>query len=142
MVLNNDNEDSRKMVEQCYKQSKTVVNPIIDWTDSDVWEFIHEYNVPYCKLYDEGYKRLGCIGCPMGTVEHRNMEFERYPKYKLAYIRAFDRMINERNWGGTQQHGQTEFRQCSGGSNNEHEAEVRLLDKWRTPQEVIEWWIK
>ena len=100
MVLNNDNEDSRKMVEQCYKQSKTVVNPIIDWTDEDVWEFIHEYDVPYCKLYDEGYKRLGCIGCPMGTVEHRNMEFERYPKYKQAYIRAFDRMINERNWGG------------------------------------------
>ena len=100
VVLNNDNEESRKMVEQCYKQSKTVVNPIIDWTDEDVWEFIHEYDVPYCKLYDEGYKRLGCIGCPMGTVEHRNMEFERYPKYKQAYIRAFDRMINERNWGG------------------------------------------
>lgn len=100
VVLNNDNEESRKMVEQCYKQSKTVLNPIIDWTDGEVWEFINEYNVPYCKLYDEGYKRIGCIGCPMGTVEHRKAEFKRYPKYEQAYIRAFEKMINERNWGG------------------------------------------
>lgn len=103
VVLNNDNDDSRKMIEQCYKQTKTVVNPIIDWTDEDVWEFIHEYNIPYCKLYDEGYTRLGCIGCPMGTVEHRKEEFERYPKYKQAYIRAFDRMVKARKWGGYKQ---------------------------------------
>lgn len=101
VVLNNDNEDSRKMVEQCYKQTKTVVNPIIDWTDEDVWEFIREYNIPYCKLYDEGYKRLGCIGCPMGTVEHRKAEFERYPKYEQAYMRAFERMLNNIGGGGT-----------------------------------------
>ena len=103
VVLNNDNEDSRKMIEQCYKQTKTVVNPIIDWLDEDVWEFIHEYNIPYCKLYDEGYTRLGCIGCPMGTAEHRKAEFERYPKYKQAYTRAFDKMVKARKWGGYKQ---------------------------------------
>lgn len=106
-MLNNDNEDSRKMIEQCYKQTKTVVNPIIDWLDEDVWEFIHEYKIPYCKLYDEGYKRLGCIGCPMGSVESRYRAFERYPKYKQAYIRAFDRMIEVRNGGGYRQDLQT-----------------------------------
>lgn len=103
VVLNNDNEDSRKMIEQCYKQTKTVVNPIIDWLDEDVWEFIHEYKIPYCKLYDEGYTRLGCIGCPMGTAEHRKAEFERYPKYKQAYTRAFDKMVKARKWGGYKQ---------------------------------------
>ena len=91
VVLNNDNEQSRKMIEQCYKLSKTVVNPIIDWDDGDVWEFIREFNVPYCKLYDKGYKRLGCVGCPMSTKQVE--ELEKYPKYKRAYIRAFDRMI-------------------------------------------------
>lgn len=100
VVLNNDNEDSRKMVEQCYKQSKTVINPIIDWSTEEVWEFIKEYKVPYCKLYDEGYTRLGCIGCPMGTGESRRKDFERYPKYKQAYIRAFDRMLNNFDSGG------------------------------------------
>ena len=54
-MLNNDNEEGRKMVEQCYKLSKTVVNPIIDWDNSEVWEFIKEYDIPYCKLYDEGW---------------------------------------------------------------------------------------
>ena len=117
VILNNDNEDSRKMVEQCYKQSKTVVNPIIDWSDSEVWEFIKEYEIPYCRLYDEGYKRLGCIGCPMGNVNHRREEFERYPKYKKAYMRAFDRMINERNWGG-------------------------YSTTWNTGMEALEWWFR
>lgn len=75
------------------QKRKRILNPIIDWTDDEVWEFIREYNVPYCKLYDEGYTRLGCIGCPMGSVQHRKEEFEKYPKYREAYIRAFDRMI-------------------------------------------------
>lgn len=110
VVLNNDNTESRKMVEQCYKHTKTVLNPIIDWSDEEVWEFIKEYDVPYCKLYDEGYKRLGCIGCPMGTVEHRKEELERYPKYKQAYIRAFERMIAERNWGGAADRMETRHR--------------------------------
>ena len=116
-MLNNDNEESRKMVEQCYKQTKTVVNPIIDWTDEDVWEFIHEYDVPYCKLYDEGYTRLGCIGCPMGTVEHRKEELERYPKYKRAYLKAFERMIAERKLG-------------------------KLPTVWKHGTEVLQWYIK
>jgi phosphoadenosine phosphosulfate reductase len=34
------------------------LHPIIDWTDSDVWEFIHLYKLPYCSLYDEGFKRI------------------------------------------------------------------------------------
>ena len=130
MVLNNDNDESRKMVEQCYKQSKTVVNPIIDWTDGEVWEFIHEYNIPYCKLYDEGYKRLGCIGCPMGSVEHRMQEFERYPKYKQAYIKAFDRMIEERNRGGVPT------------DSGERQRGLSVVPKWRNAIEVIEWWIR
>lgn len=113
VVLNNDNEESRKMVEQCYRLSKTVVNPIIDWLDSEVWEFIHEYNIPYCKLYDEGYKRLGCIGCPMST--HQAEELERYPKYKKAYIRAFDRMIEAF----------TDKSKCS----------------WKSGEDVYKWWI-
>lgn len=108
-MLNNDNEESRKMVEQCYKQSKTVVNPIIDWTDGEVWEFIHEYNVPYCKLYDDGFKRIGCIGCPMGTAKSRNEEFERYPKYKRAYIKAFEKMINNYGGGYSWKNGQDVF---------------------------------
>ena len=143
VVLNNDNDDSRKMVEQCYKQTKTVVNPIIDWTDEDVWEFIREYNIPYCKLYDEGYKRLGCIGCPMGTVEHRKAEFERYPKYEQAYMRAFEKMLSNYDGGGTPGKAEQTY---SNGIQNDTDGKIQLLAqqqmKWKNTNELMEWWIK
>lgn len=94
-ILVNDNDESRRMVESCYKRRKTTLNPIIDWSDDEIWEFIRENNVPYCSLYDEGFKRLGCIGCPMADKQ-RESQFLRWPKYKAAYIRAFEKMQEER----------------------------------------------
>lgn len=89
-----DNEVGRQMVEQCYAKRKTTVNPIVDWEDEDVWELLNEVaKVPHCRLYDEGYTRLGCIGCPLQGREGMLRDFERWPKYKENYIRAFDRMI-------------------------------------------------
>ena len=49
--------------------------------------------VPHCCLYDEGYQRIGCIGCPMGGSKNMMREFERYPKYKDLYIKAMQRMV-------------------------------------------------
>ena len=115
VVLNMDNAESKDIVSMCYRTRKTTVNPIIDWSNEDVWEFIHKYNVPYCRLYDEGYKRLGCIGCPMST--HASEELERYPKYKQAYMRAFDRMLEERKQRGYDDH-------------------------WKTAEDVMAWWLR
>lgn len=136
-----DNPD-QEMIHQCMKYARRHLNPIIDWTTDEVWEFIHKYNVPYCKLYDEGYTRLGCIGCPMGSVEKRTEEFERYPKYKQAYIRAFQRMIDERDRGGYPNYRKTgeelersytngTFKAVGGGTPNTDDSnrEVRLLDE-------------
>ena len=95
--LDPDNMDD-DMVRYCMQSKGFILNPIIDWSDDEVWEFIHRYNIPYCGLYDKGYKRLGCIGCPMST--HQAEELERYPKIKAAYIRAFDRMIQRQIVGG------------------------------------------
>ena len=66
----------------------------------------------------------------MGTVKHREEEFERYPKYKQAYIRAFDRMVKARKWGGVQ--ADTEQRNGS----------IPMVSEWRNAREVMEWWIK
>lgn len=100
VILVNDNNDSRRMIENCYKRNKTTVNPIIDWTDRDVWDFIHGETIPYCELYDEGWNRLGCIGCPMARQHGREREFMRWPGYKKLYIRAFDKMLEEREKRG------------------------------------------
>lgn len=91
IILNNDNGDARRVLETCYAKQKKMVNPIVDWGDSDVWEFIKAENVPYCGLYDCGFKRLGCIGCPMAG-KHRHEEFRRWPRYKKLYLNAFAKM--------------------------------------------------
>lgn len=70
-----------------------VINLIYDWTEDDVWQFIHCNLIDYCKLYDEGYDRLGCIGCPLVYHTKIEIEFERYPLYMKAYIKSFDRML-------------------------------------------------
>lgn len=94
LVFMDDNEETRRMVEHCYAKRKTTINPIVDWTDDEVWEFLNEVaKVPHCELYDEGFTRLGCIGCPLQGREGMLRDFERWPRYKELYIRAFDKMI-------------------------------------------------
>ena len=93
LIMNDDNDESRRIVENCYRTRKVMVNPIVDWTDEEVWEYIHKHNLPYCELYDQGYTRIGCIGCPLAGAKQMKRDFERYPKYRDNYIRAFDRMI-------------------------------------------------
>lgn len=115
VVLNDDNDASRRSVEYCYRTRKTILNPIVDWTTEEVWEFIHEYKIPYCSLYDKGYERLGCIGCPMSS--NAREELDKYPIYKKNYINAFEKMLGER-------------------------AKRGLETEWKTGEEVMEWWLK
>lgn len=71
-----------------------MVNPIVDWTDEDVWEFLNGNNIPHCCLYDEGFKRLGCIGCPLSGQNNMLRDFKRWPKYETLYKLAFQHMID------------------------------------------------
>jgi phosphoadenosine phosphosulfate reductase len=70
----------RRMVEHCIKHNdKLIINPIIDWTEKEVWEFIKKYKLPYPKIYDEGFNRIGCFLCPMSKYENKLREIKRYP---------------------------------------------------------------
>lgn len=102
IILNNDNDDRRMLFENCRLKAKRVVNPIIDWTDDDVWGFIQDAKIPLNPLYSEGFCRVGCVGCPMAGKK-REKEFARWPKYKYMYISAFDRMLEERRRRGKMQ---------------------------------------
>ena len=116
IILNNDNDESKRMVEQCYRTQTTLVNPIIDWEDADVWEYIHSNNLPYNPLYDKGYKRVGCIGCPMSRSQ--KAELEEYPQIKRLYIRAFQKMLD-----------------------NKYTPEEREQMDWKTGEDVYNWWV-
>ena len=100
LILNDDNDESRRTVENCYRTRKVLVNPIVDWDEEDVWEFLNDVaKVPHCELYDQGYTRLGCIGCPM-IPRIQWKELEKYPKYKANYMRAFEKMLDVRKQKG------------------------------------------
>jgi phosphoadenosine phosphosulfate reductase len=87
----------RKMVDACYKNSrKHYLHAIIDWSDEDVWEYIKTTGIKYCSLYNEGFKRLGCIGCPNGGVKGRERDFKRWPKFKEKYLAAFEKAAKKR----------------------------------------------
>lgn len=116
IVLNYDNDAARRTVELCYRTNTTLCNPIIDWSDDDVWEFIRTYKIKYCPLYDEGWKRLGCVGCPMGGPENMAREFRRWPSIYKIYIKAFTDMLEERKRQG----GQT---------------------RWTSADDVMRWWL-
>ncbi len=103
MVLNNDNDDRRRLFENCRLQAKRVCNPIIEWTDADVWDYIGSEHLPLNPLYQCGFSRVGCIGCPMAGTKGRQKEFARYPKYQHNYILAFGRMLKERARRGKMQ---------------------------------------
>lgn len=100
LIMDVDNDEAREWVEDCYRSHKTMINPIVDWTDDDVWEFLRHYNVDVNPLYECGFKRIGCVGCPLASKNGRLLEFARYPKYKDRYIRAFDRMLIARREDG------------------------------------------
>ena len=116
IILNDDNDTSRRMVELCYRTRKTMLNPIVDWSDQQVWDFLHYYGCRSNPLYEIGFCRIGCIGCPMAS-KSRYTEFRIYPKYKLNYIRAFDRMIAARKERG-------------------------LPTAWNSGEECFKWWME
>jgi phosphoadenosine phosphosulfate reductase len=114
---NVDNDNARKMIESCTRFRKHVLNPIVDWTDDEVWEFIRQRNLKWPTPYDTGYTRVGCIGCPMKSAKKRWIDFARYPTYKIVFIQTFQKIIDQRR--GTD----------------------RELLNWKTGEELFDWWM-
>ena len=107
----------RKMLEVCYKDStKRFLHVIHDWTDIDVWDFIKQRELPYCKLYNEGWKRIGCLFCPMAS--NRKIEAKRYPGYVKTFIRAFEKLYKLRKEQGN-----------------------TSVDRWENGEDMFWWWI-
>jgi phosphoadenosine phosphosulfate reductase len=40
-------------------------NPLADWTTDDVWSYVHEHELPYNALHDDGYESIGCAPCTL-----------------------------------------------------------------------------
>lgn len=106
----------RRMTESCFKDAtKVYVNPIIDWSDADVWAYLSGRGLSHCSLYDEGRLRIGCVMCPMSRA-HMTEEAERWPKIAAMYRRAC-----RKSFGAY--------------------FATRENVKWASGDEMYEWWI-
>lgn len=111
-----DADNLAELYAPCKLKAKRIVNPIVDWRTTDVWDFLHDAKIPINPLYECGQKRVGCIGCPMAGKK-RYAQFRKWPAYEKLYIMAFDRMVATRNAKG-------------------------LQSQQKTGQEVFSWWME
>lgn len=118
IMLMNDNSKKRKFIEKCELKAKTVCNPIIEWTDYDIARFIAGEGIHINPLYNMGFSRCGCVGCPMAG-KNRYFEFSMFPTYKRAYIRAFDKMLEVMRNDGTGR-----------------------KPRWKDGNDVFSWWME
>jgi len=102
--------------------SSVFVRPMLSFTDYDVWQYIKENNLPYCHLYDEGFKRLGCVLCPFSSDIARQ---ERYfPKIVANWKRACEKIVaNTKGRGYLTKRGKP------------------VKHRFETGEELYQWWV-
>lgn len=64
-----------------FNSTRPMSTPMGFWTEKDVWEYIHKYDIPYSEIYDKGYERTGCMFCMFGVhLEKGENRFQRLRK--------------------------------------------------------------
>lgn len=107
----------REMVESCHrKRGKSFLHPILDWTESEVWQYIGDRGLKTCSLYREGFRRLGCVMCPIQGAKGMLRDAERWPKFARAYKNAVRKCFERRKADG-------------------------LKTEWESWERMWEWWI-
>lgn len=93
--VNITNANEEQTLGCIHGKESLLISPIIYWTEQDVWEFLNDVvKVPHSSLYDEGWHRIGCIGCPMSSHKQKMLENERYPHVKRNWIKAIKAIRN------------------------------------------------
>lgn len=121
--VNITNATDEKTLGCIHGKESLLISPIIDWTESDVWEFLNNVvRVPHCELYDQGWHRIGCINCPMASHKQKLIENERWPHVKRNWIKTITRI------------------RCGGGTNSQTSYQKDIWRAASNPEEV--WWNK
>ena len=117
IVGNRTEEGSGRSKQKCFEKShdgkKILLRPIINWTSNEVWEYIKYNNLDYCSLYDEGFKRIGCVLCPFNRDKAR--QIERFPAIVKLWRLSCDHIVERRLAKGK--------------------------DDFKTGQELYDWWL-
>lgn len=118
IIMPFDNSEKRRIFETCYQDNQRWINPLAYWTDSDIWSYSKDVGIKQCSLYNEGFTRLGCIGCPMARRAAREQEFRRWPKFKAQYLRTAQYIVDDKS-----------DKHC-------------FKQEFRSGQEYFDWWMQ
>ena len=111
-----------------------IISPIFDWTQKDIWYFLnHIIKAPYCKLYDEGQKRIGCIMCPMASFKQIQKDIEKFPYVKKKWIDTIKEM---------RRNGIFDFKYTDNPNATENEIAENIFDYWISRESYNKWYSK
>ena len=128
VVVGNRRAESTKRNKQCFIEynsrgtGKSFIRPILHFDNYDIWQYIRENNLPYCSLYDEGFKRIGCVLCPYDTHIERAEQY--FPKIVNNWKRACDRLV--------EQYKLNDYKTKSGKPQKR---------KFENGEELYQWWV-
>ena len=87
-----------------YKNGDHIYKPLFYWLEWEIWDYIDRYNLPYCKLYDEGFSRIGCVVCPFicgpktkKVVWKLQKAKDRWPKIYATFERSLHELYTKSN---------------------------------------------
>ncbi len=80
-----------------FNQKKPQSNPLSFWTEKDIWDYLKRFKVPYCKIYDTGIKRTGCMFCMFGV--HLEKEPNRFQQMEQTHPQLHSYCINKLGCG-------------------------------------------
>jgi 3'-phosphoadenosine 5'-phosphosulfate sulfotransferase (PAPS reductase)/FAD synthetase len=80
-----------------FTANRPVSTPLSFWNESNVWEYIKKYKLPYSKIYDMGEKRTGCMFCMFGV--HLEKGENRFQRMKKSHPKQYNYCINKLKLG-------------------------------------------
>ncbi len=80
-----------------YETKRPISMPLSFWTEKNIWEYIHKYNISYSKIYDMGYDRTGCMFCMFGVQSESNPN--RFQKMAVTHPKLYEYCINNLGLG-------------------------------------------
>jgi phosphoadenosine phosphosulfate reductase len=72
------NRSDMHVIELDTDRSISKINPLIDWTNEQVWEYIRQNDVPYNALHDQNYPSIGCAPCTRAIAPDEDLRAGRW----------------------------------------------------------------
>ncbi|HAN17510.1 MAG: phosphoadenosine phosphosulfate reductase [Bacteroidetes bacterium GWC2_33_15] len=69
---------SNQLIEWDEQNGLIKINPLIDWSEQQVWDYIRKNNIPYNDLHDKGFPSIGCQPCTRAILPGEDVRAGRW----------------------------------------------------------------